>query len=224
MSAVTQDFIEVIGRLPAGGEIIFADVDWEEYEQLLADFHEDNTVRISYSDGRLEAMSPLPEHEEYKDVIHDLLRTLARELGQRMETRGSATLKRELRAKGVEPDGSYWLRSAGRLIGKRRIDLNSDPPPDLVVEIDLSSDSSRKFSIYAALGVAELWRYDGSRMHFYRLDGQSYTEIHDSVAFPLLSNSDMTRFIEQAKSAGQDSAIESLIEWLKRPEQVSTLR
>lgn len=213
MSAEMQSFIEVIERLPSGGQLRVFDVGWDDYEQLLSDLGEGYNVRVSFNDGRLEVMSPLPEHEEYKDIIQYLVRALARGLRWRMESRGSATLRREAKAKGAEPDGCYWVQNADRMIGKRKLDLSIDPPPDLVVEIDLTHGSIEKFSIYVALGVPEIWRYDGKRMHFYRLEGEQYMEAASSRAFPFLSDDAMSGFVEQAKTEGQDEAIEAMQRW-----------
>jgi Uma2 family endonuclease len=213
MSAVTQSFIEVIERLPSGGQLRLFDVGWDDYEQLLSDLGEGYHVRVSFNDGRLEVLSPLPEHEEYKDIIHDLLRALVRGLAWRMESRGSATLRRKVKAKGAEPDGCYWVQTADRMIGKRTLDLSTDLPPDIVVEIDLTHQSAEKFSIYAALGVPEIWRYDGKLMHFYKLEGEQYSEVASSAAFPFLSDADMSNFVEQGKTQGQDQAIDAMQRW-----------
>src|SRR6266571_5601040 len=116
-------------------------------------------------------MSPLPEHEEYKDSLYTLVRAFAEEHGITLETRGSATWKRRKLRKGSEPDACFYVANAHRIIGKRRIDLESDPPPDIVVEIDATNESLSKFSIYAAFGIPEIWRYDGKRVQMYELAG-----------------------------------------------------
>ena len=87
--------------------------------------------------------------------------------------------------KGAEPDGSFYVQNADAIIGKRRIDLSVDPPPDVVVEIDITSESLSKFPIYAAFGVPEIWRYDGRAAQIYHLVNQSYVETDASLAFPV---------------------------------------
>src|SRR5438034_9295297 len=109
-------------------------------------------------------MSPLPEHEDYKDFVSHAVRALSDELGIELEPRwGSATWKRRTFRKGAEPDTCFYVANAHRIIGKPKIDLDSDPPPDIVVEIDMTNESLSKFPIYAAIGVPEIWRYDGKR-------------------------------------------------------------
>src|SRR5439155_11054154 len=106
-------------------------------------------------------MRPLPEHEEYKESLYTLVRAFAEERGITLETRGSATWKRRKFQKGAEPDTCFYIGNAERIIGRRKIDLESDPPPDVAVEIDTTNESLSKFPIYAALGVPEIWRYNG---------------------------------------------------------------
>ncbi|MGH9936377.1 MAG: Uma2 family endonuclease, partial [Blastocatellia bacterium] len=173
-------------------------------------------VRLSYQRGRMEITMPSPEHEEYADLIQDLTRLLVRELGLRLESRGTALLKCELRETGAQPDGCFYIQHAAQVIGKRQIDLSTDPPPDIVVEVDLSSQSLGKFSIYAALGVPEIWRYDAVAFEMWRLSGQEYVEASASRAFPFLTAAVMTEMIEQSKVIGQDEALENFRRWIQQ--------
>src|SRR5437868_5083023 len=143
--------------------------------------------RLSYDRGRLVIVSPSAEPEDYKDFIYSLVRLISLETDVFLETRGTTTLKSKKLLKGGEPDTCLYVQSASQVIGKRRINLVTDPPPDVVVEIDLSSHSLSKFPIYAALGVPEIWRYDGKTAHFYQLVGESYEAIQHSIAFPILT-------------------------------------
>lgn len=108
------------------------------------------------------------------------------------------------------------MQNAARLIGKRRIDLEVDPPPDVVVEIDLSSVSASKFPIYAALSVPEIWLYDGQQARFYQLAEQSYQEIRHSLAFPVLTSAALTDFLAQSKTSGQSAALAAFRPWLNQ--------
>src|SRR5207253_251827 len=118
-----------------------------------------------YDEGRLEIMSPVPEHEEYKDSLYRMVLVFAEINAIEIETRGSATWKREKLRKGSEPDTCFYVANAARIIGRRTIDLEVDPPPDIAVEIDTTNESLSKFSIYSALRVPEIWRYDGQRTY-----------------------------------------------------------
>ena len=132
----------------------------------------------------------------------------------KVETRGSATFKQKRKAKGVEPDECFYVQNAGRVIGKRQIDLDVDPPPDIVVEIDIN-ESLSKFPLYAALGVPELWRYDGQHAQIYGLAGQTYIEVLASRAFPILTGNALGQYIEQSKTEGQSAALVKFRQWVR---------
>lgn len=207
MSTLTTDYLDVIERLPAGASLRLQNVGWEEYEHLLTQMEVHPGHRVSYDRGRLIVMSPLPEHEEYKETVLRLVQVLSEELGVNLESRGGATFKSKRLAKGAEPDTCFYVQNAARIIGQRTIKLGVDPPPDVVVEIDMTHESLDKFNIYAALGVPEIWRYDGERTEFYQLVESNYQEIQSSFAFPTLTASDLTHFVERSKTEGQTAAL-----------------
>jgi Uma2 family endonuclease len=219
MTARTADYVSVIDRLPRGATLKFDHIDWEGYERLLDEVNERPGLRISYDSGRLTVVSPLPEHEEYKGTIYGLVLILAEELDLNLETRGSATYRRQRESKGAEPDESFYVKTADAIIGKRTIDLTVDPPPDIVVEIDSTNNSLWKFPIYAALGVSEIWRYDGKQAQIYRLVDQIYVESSSSGSFELITAAVLTEFIELSKTQGQSSARSRFRQWIrsKRP-------
>ena len=188
----------------------------DDYESWLEDVSGRPSLRVSYDCGRLEIMSPLPEHEEYARFIESLVRILSEELDLKVQSYGSATWKRQKLARGAEPDGCYYVRNAGRVIGKRRFDLDSDPPPDLVVEIDVTNESLSKFPIYAALSVPEIWRYDGSKAQVYELSISGYREISESRFFSQLTPRMLADSLMQSKSEGQTAALRSFRQQLQK--------
>ena len=209
MSTRSAEFLEAIDHLPAGAILIFPEVSWEQYENLLEDLIDRPGLRISYDEGRLEIMSPLSEHEDYKDFISHAVRTLCDELGIELEPRGSATWKRKRIRKGAEPDACFYVANARRIIGKRKLDLDSDPPPDIVVEVDTTNESLSKFPIYAALGVPEIWRYDGKRVQMYELRDNTYMEIPVSRSFPSLTCALLAGSLELSKTQGHTQALKT---------------
>jgi Uma2 family endonuclease len=215
MTAETPDYLGVIDHLPRGASLKLDYVDWAKYERLLDEVKERPGLRISYDSGRLTVVSPLPEHEEYKGTIYGLVLILAEELDLKLETRGSATYKRQRDSKGAEPDESFYVKTAEAIIGKRHIDLTVDPPPDIVVEIDSTNDSLWKFSIYAALGVSEIWRYDGKQAQIYRLVDEAYVESSSSGSFEMMTPAVLTEFIELSKTSGQSSARSAFRQWVR---------
>ena len=207
MSTRSAEYMEAIEHLPSGATLVFQQVGWDQYEELLEDLADRPGLRVSYDEGKLEIMSPLPEHEEYKDSLYTLVRAFAEEHGITFETRGSATWKRRRLQKGTEPDTCFYVRNAERIIGRRKIDLESDPPPDVAVEIDTTNESLSKFPIYAALGVPEIWRYNGKSTQFYELAGRSYTGISESRFLTGLTSELLTEFLDLSKMQGQTKAL-----------------
>jgi Uma2 family endonuclease len=216
MAIGAAEHLEAVRHLPAGATLIFPAFPWDEYERLLEDLADGPRVRVSFDRGRLEVMSPLPEHEEYARFIDELVRAWADALQVNLEKRGSATWKKRSLAKGVEPDASYFVQNADRIIGKRRLDLESDPPPDIVVEVDVTNESIGRFPIYSALSVPEIWRYDGRAVIFYTLISGSYHEIPESRCLPGLTPGALTEALEQSKTAGQTAALATFREGVER--------
>lgn len=207
MSTRSASYVEAIDHLPAGAILVLPQVSWEQYERLLEDLIDRPGVRASYDEGRLELMSPSAEHEEYKALLERIAWALSEELDLALEARGSTTWKRRTIQKGVEPDACFYVANAHRVIGRRTIDLEADPPPDIVVEIDATNESLSQFAIYAAFGVPEIWRYDLKHVHMYELTGRTYVETAGSRFFPGLTCSMRLDSIELSKTAGQTEAL-----------------
>ena len=203
----TAGYLDAIERLPEGATLVIHQATWEEYERLIEDLRDRPHLRVSYDSGALEIMSPLPEHEEYASFIEDVVRLLSEELDLTLEKRGRATWRRRQLAKGVEPDACFYVARADRIIGKRQIDLERDPPPDVVVEIDVTNESLSKFPIYAALAVPEIWRYDSQRVRFYELAGDGYREMPESRFFAGLTPTALGAALERSKTEGQTVAL-----------------
>jgi Uma2 family endonuclease len=215
-STRVSDYREAVEHLPGGATLVLRDIAWEEYEQLLDELADRPGVRVTYDQGRLEIMSPLPEHEEYKRFIERLVDALGDYLDLDVEPRGSATWKKKKELRGTEPDTCYYVANAKRVIGKK-IDIRVDPPPDIAVEIDVTNESLSKFPIYATLGVPEIWRYDTKhkRVQMYELKENSYVEIPSSRSFPILTGEVIVEFTEQSKTEGQKAAMAAFRKWMK---------
>jgi len=194
---------------------VLHNVSWETFEALLRDTGEDRGSRFAYDCGVLEIMTPLFEHENPKIQFDRFIFALAVELKTKIRSAGSTTLKRKPIAKGIEPDSCYYIQNEPLIRGKQELDLTTDPAPDLAVEIDITSSSVNKFNIYAALGVGELWRYNGDILKFYQLVESQYIEIKFSIVFPLISVSDMNRFIQQSKTMDEIDLVQSFSAWVR---------
>ncbi len=194
---------------------VLHNVSWETFEALLRDTGEDRGSRLAYDCGTLEIMTPLFEHENAKSNFGNFIIALAEELDIEVRSAGSTTLKRRLANRGIEPDNCYYIQNEPAIRGQETLNLETDPPPDLAIEIDITSSSVNKLGIYAALGVTELWRYNGQDLKFYHLLEGQYIESSFSIAFPLISVSDISRFMQQIKNMGKIALLKSFRVWVK---------
>jgi Uma2 family endonuclease len=193
----------------AGQRVILHGVSWQTYERLLADFEDRHAAHFAYDQGVLEIMVLFTKHEEPNRTLALLVEVVAEEMGIDVRRLGSTTFKREDLLKGFEPDSCFYLQSLERISGKEEIDLTVDPPPDLVIEIDITHPSLDKLPIYAAVRAPEVWRYDGTRVHFLKLENDQYVETGQSVALPVLTSMVVTQLL--ADSAELKSTV-----WLRR--------
>jgi Uma2 family endonuclease len=215
MNTLTADCLEIIERLPAGVKLQLPNVDWDEYEQLLSQMEDFPGHRLSYDRGRLDIMSPKRDHKAYKFFIGSIVGLLAEEQQIDIEPSGTATLRRKKLEVGAEPNESFYIQNASRVVDHLETNLEIDPPPDLVIEIDTTSESLQKFKIYAALSVPEIWRYDGRQAHFYALVGDGYEMIQNSIAFPALTVADLTLYLEQRKTEGHSKTLRAFRQMLR---------
>ncbi|MBD2513575.1 Uma2 family endonuclease [Nostoc sp. FACHB-973] len=206
----------LVKSTPAEQRTVLYNVSWETFEALLQETGEDRGSRFAYDCGTLEIMTPLFEHENPKSNFGNFIIALAEELNIEVRSAGSTTLKRKIAKRGIEPDTCYYIQNEAAIRGKEKLNLETDPPPDLAIEIDITSTSVNKFGIYAALGVNELWRYNGQDLKFYQLVEGQYVECKFSIAFPIVSVSEISRFIEQSKSMGEIALLKSFRAWVRK--------
>jgi Uma2 family endonuclease len=202
---VTDEIVAAAEHLPASAMLVVHEVSWDEYESVLEGLQHRRTLRISYDSGRLEIVSISSGHGWYQSLIGDLVIVFCEVFKLRSEKLGPVTWKRRSLLKGTEPDVSLYVRNAKQITGKD-IDLETDPPPDVVVEVDLTRDSLARFPIFAALGVTEVWQYDGKTCRFYALVKGKYENVTISRLLPHLTGEMIADAVEISKSEGQDEA------------------
>ncbi|MUG97123.1 Uma2 family endonuclease [Scytonema sp. UIC 10036] len=199
--------------VPPGHRVLFHDVSWQEFEAILEELGEHRVSRLAYSRGTLEIRMPLPKHEKTKVLIGDLVKILLEELSMDCEPFGSTTFKREDMVQGVEPDDSFYIQNYARMIGKDRIDLTVDPPPDLAIEVDVTSKT--QLDVYEALSVPELWRYEDGKLQINILQHGKYVESQISQIFPDLPIFEVIpQFIEESKTIGRSLTLRKFREWI----------
>jgi Uma2 family endonuclease len=214
-----------MGKEPTASEqrIVLEKVSWQKYEALLADMEENRTSRFTYDRGRLEMMTPLDEHERCHKLIESLILVLADELQIPIEAYKTPTLKRPDLKIGTEPDTAYYIQHAAQMQGRSAIDLNTDPPPDVMLEVALNRSAIDKLPIYATLGIAEVWRYTSQpgedffkgTLTLYCLQDDYYTESLYGYAFPFLPAPRIQQFIDQSDALGMVTALRVLREWVQ---------
>ena len=193
-------------------------VSWQTFINLLDDLGDNRVIRLYYDQGVLEIMTPLGEHENNNRFIECLIGVIADELNLNLKRFGSLTLKREELLKGAEPDSCYYLENEPLVRHKQNINLESDPPPDLVLEIDMTSSSLDKQTIYAAFEIPELWRYNGQELEVFVLDKttQSYQKSIQSLHFPWLPLEVIPQYIRQSLRDGETATLKSFRTWVRK--------
>ena len=194
---------------------VFEDASWGFYEKTLKELG-GRHVRVTYDRGRMEIMSPLPEHEDASKFIGRLIEMLTFVRKTKVKSLGSTTFKRKSKAKGVEPDQCYYFRDEAKLRGRKRIDLRTDPPPELVVEVDITNPSIAREPIYAALGVPEIWRFDGERLECLHLAGATYNSQTMSLAFPFLEPALLNQFLNRLPVHDETSILGDFVAWVRK--------
>ena len=187
--------------------VILKGVSWSTFKALLADVGDDRAWRIAYDRGLLEIRMPHLEHEVPKGLIESFIEATADELEMEVMKAGSLTLEREDLTRAVEPDTCFYIQNEASVRGKRDINLPEDLPPDLAIESDYTNSSVNKDSIYAALGVPELWRYRRESLQVYQLVDGKYEKCERSLAFPFLPVAEIPGFIKQSRTVGQRAAV-----------------
>jgi Uma2 family endonuclease len=195
--------------------LILHGVSWATYQRLLDDFKDSHVAHFAYDRGVLEIMVLSTKHERPNRTLALLVEVVAEELNMDVQRLGSTTFTREDLDKGFEPDSCFYVQNEARVRGKDEIDLAVDPPPDLVIEIDITSPSLNKFPIYAQIGVPEVWRYDGHQVQMFTLANRQYTTIEHSLIFPPLSSTVATQFLEESTKLRSTAWLRRVREWAR---------
>ncbi|MEG4961679.1 MULTISPECIES: Uma2 family endonuclease [unclassified Microcoleus] len=200
-------------KIQPGQQLLVEDVNWQQFESILAELGERRASRLSYSNGRLEIIVPLPEHEKAKEIIGDMVKILLETRQIAFESLGSTTLKNESMSQAVEPDTCFYIQNQAAVIGKNRLDMSIDPPPDLAIEIDLTSRT--QLDNYQILRVPELWRYARRGLQINVLQAEQYIESDVSPTFPNIPIVELVnQYTQQSQVAGRTPAIQAFKIWV----------
>jgi Uma2 family endonuclease len=207
----------MVVTLNRADRVVLYNISWEQYEKILEDLGDRSSARIAYDNGTLEIMTPLPEHEYFKETISIAVQDAAEELELDYESYGSTTWRKQIALAGAEPDNCFYFQNEALVRGRLDLDLRKgDPPPDLVLEIDMTSKSLDRFPIYARLGVPELWCYDDGVLNIYHLEDGKYIGAQNSLALPKLPVQEFPLLIETHRTAGRRALRQAVREWARR--------
>jgi Uma2 family endonuclease len=206
----------VSGAVEIGKPLFLYGIAWEDYQDLQKYLGADSKlVRVSFSRGILEIMPTSTEHEYYARLIERFINVIALRTRQRITFFGSATMEKDEKRKGAEPDACFFVQRADLVSGNIRFSI-AETPPDVVVEIDVHHASGEKFEIYAAFGVPEFWLYDEKALQIYELKEGKYEAVEQSAALPVLTAAVLTEFLSRSQIEDQSDVVFEFDKWLAR--------
>ncbi len=196
--------------------VLLKGISWPTYQAILQDLGDHRPTRLAYAQGILEIIMPSDLHEWIARLLEAMLRALTEAANLRLRGYGSTTLEREDLAQGAEPDACFYIQNVDRVLGQRQLNLNLDPPPDLVIEVDITNSSRRRFGIYQQLQIPEVWRYTQRQgVTLYQLQGDQYVECEFSPTFPRVSGAVLQHFLQLAETEDDNSVIRALRVWMR---------
>lgn len=193
--------------------LLFRSLNWQRYRALRETIGRDRHLRFTYLQGTLEVTMPLEIHEFSTRLIEKFIWILVLELGLKIKTMGSTTLSREMLDRSAEPDDAYYIQNQP-LVAGRDIDLDRDPPPDLVVEVDITHTDIDKLVLYAAMGIPEFWRYNGEVWRIYVLNRNLYKEVEVSPTLPQVPKAKLYEFLAAARQDEVEAEL-ALRDWVR---------
>jgi Uma2 family endonuclease len=204
-----------IPQNPTQERVLLQDITWTTFEALIRELAAQPSKRLTYDGGLLEIWMPLPPHESFKRWLGRMVEIMTEEMDCEVRSLSSSTWRRPDLAKGVEADECYYIQNEALVRGRMDIDLTVDPPPDLAIEIDMTSVSLPRLPIYQALAVPEVWRFDGERLVFLQWVEGEYAEIDQSIALPLATVTELMPLLQQAQEMGETSWARSVRRWIR---------
>jgi len=201
---------------PAEQRTLLTNISWQTFKAMLVDMGSERATRLAYDKGLVEIMTPLMPHENSNRLIEVFVGVLCEELGLEIKRAGSLTLTRDDLERGAEPDSSYYIQNEPLVRDKAEIDLDNDPPPDLVLEVEYSRSRIDKLSLYAAMGIPEFWRYNGSVLRIYRLESGHYVQRNNSPTFAPIAVTEIPKFLQQSRKVGEITCTRNFRNWIRQ--------
>ena len=212
MKSVTEISLTDVVASSINKKLIVQGVSWDSYEDILKGFENSNALHFAYDNGDLEIEMPSRKHEKLNRLLAKLIELICEELEIDVDNGGSTTYRNKSKAKGVEPDTCFYIQTEPQVRGQLEIDTQK-LPPDLVIEVDVTSPSLDKLPIYAALNVPEVWLYKGERVEILQLVVGNYQEIENSLALPVLNSATITEFLDKGLIESSSQWFRAVREW-----------
>ena len=188
---------------------------WDTYQRLL-DAMGDHPFRHTYDRGTLEMMTPRKDHEWVKKLLGRMLEAMSLAMDIPIQSVSSMTLTSAQADRGLQPDESYYIAHEAQMREKQLYSPDEDPPPDLVIEVDVTDTCLPRLPVYARIGIPEIWRHDGREMQFYGLGPEGeYARIERSEAFAFLTPETITRFVEMRHETDENSVVRAFVDWAR---------
>lgn len=203
----------ILDRLTASAiaeKHIYYGVSWDTYLQLLEELGDERSVRLTFNCGALEIMSSSRLHEQITRLIDMVVTLLTFELGVNVDNCGAMTLRIASAQRGGEPDSCFYVANEAAVRGVDEIDLQIHPPPDIVLEVDITHPSLDKFGLYLAAGIPEVWRYDGEQMSFHTLTSGRDEDAQHSLSFPHLTAAMLERYLAIGRGQGSTAMLQKV--------------
>jgi Uma2 family endonuclease len=202
-------------RIVADDCVILLHVKWDTYERLLGDDEERRIPRMTYDHGVLELVTPSKSHEVDAATITRFVDIVAAVLGIPIQSTASTTFRRQDLERGFEPDASFYIQNEPRVRNRREVDLTVDPPPDVVLEMEMSRSALDKLPLFASMGIPEVWRCDGQRVTILLLAQDGYRESSSSQSLPVLTSEDLTRFLAESRTMLSPDWFQAVSDWAR---------
>lgn len=195
-------------------KVVLENISWQTYQAMLSEMGDHRVSRLTYDEGTLEIKMPSKLHEIINRLLELIITALVEELGLSIKGYGSTTLDREDLQKGVEPDSCFYIQNAYRLQGLDP-EIPEDLPPDLAVEVDITSSSTRRMGIYKRLGVPEVWRYTNKGITISRLENEEYVECEFSPTFQMISPEILAEFLQHRQTTDDIGVMRFIRAWIR---------
>jgi len=200
--------LDQLGLNATAEKHLYYGVSWETYLHMREVVGVDSNVRLTFSHGVLEVMSPKRLHEQLARLTDMVVTLLAFELGLNVDNCGAMTLHFESAQRGGEPDSCFYVANEPAVRGLEEIDLQIHPPPDIGLEVDITSPSLDKFGLYLAAGIPEVWCFDGAQMKFFALAAGKYDAISKSLSFPSLTSEMLEGYLKIGRAQGSATMLQ----------------